>query len=46
LFILICESVEVNIADRPALIIEPKPSPTKDGIVFFFSPDLEQGDWH
>jgi hypothetical protein len=39
------ESVEMNIGGIPAMIIEPKPFLTKQGIVFLFSPDLEKGDW-
>jgi hypothetical protein len=39
------DSVEINIGDIPAMIIKPKPSPTKAGIVFLFSPDIEKGDW-
>jgi hypothetical protein len=38
-------SVEINVGDIPATIIDPNPCVTAKGMVFLFSPDLKKGDW-
>jgi hypothetical protein len=38
-------TVEVNIGNIPAMIFDPNPCVTADGMVFLFSSDRKKGNW-